>query len=85
MGIYKCDHIMMNKCSYIKFLILLFKTHNFTLACIIVIIGCSWTSSNSTDNRACNEHPEVLYFGNPRHTQSMIEYKILTEYFWKFQ
>ena len=73
MGIYKCDHIMMNKGSFVKFLILLFKTHNFTLACIIVIIGCSWTSP--TDNRACNEYPKVRYFGNPRHTQSMIEYR----------
>ena len=25
------------------------------------------------------------YFGIPRHIQSMIAYKILTEYFWKFQ
>ena len=32
-----------------------------------------------------NEYPAMHYFGNPRHTQSMIEYMILTEYFWKFQ
>ena len=32
-----------------------------------------------------NEYPTMHYFGNPRHTQSMIAYIILTEYFWKFQ
>ena len=32
-----------------------------------------------------NNHPTIHYFGIPRHTQSMIAYKILTEYFWKFQ
>ena len=32
-----------------------------------------------------NEYPTMHYFGNPRHTQSMIAYMILTEYFWKFQ
>ena len=32
-----------------------------------------------------NECPTMHYFGNPRHTQSMIAYVILTEYFWKFQ
>ena len=31
-----------------------------------------------------NEYPTMHYFGIPRHTQSMISYKILTEYFWKF-
>ena len=30
-----------------------------------------------------NEYPTMHYFGNPRHTQSMIAYKILTEFFWK--
>ena len=25
------------------------------------------------------------YFGNPRHTQAIIAYMILTDYFWKFQ
>ena len=30
-----------------------------------------------------NEYPTMHYFGNPRHTQSMIAYKILTEYFGK--
>ena len=32
-----------------------------------------------------SEYPTMHYFGNPRHTQSMIAYMILTEYFWKFQ
>ena len=32
-----------------------------------------------------NEYPTIHHFGNPRHTQSMVAYKILTEYFWKFQ
>mgnify|MGYP001800823562 CR=1 FL=1 len=32
-----------------------------------------------------NEYPTKHYFGIPRHTQSMIDYKILTEYCWKFQ
>ena len=33
-----------------------------------------------------NQYPKIHYFGNPRHTQSMIAYIIiLTEYFWKFQ
>ena len=32
-----------------------------------------------------NEYPTMHYFGIPRDTQSMIAYKILTEYFWKFQ
>ena len=29
--------------------------------------------------------PTMYYFGNPRHTQSMIAFVILTEYIWKFQ
>ena len=32
-----------------------------------------------------NEYPTTHYFGYPRHTQSMIAFIILTEYFWKFQ
>ena len=32
-----------------------------------------------------NEYPTMHYFRVPRHTRSMIAYKILTEYFWKFQ
>ena len=32
-----------------------------------------------------NEYPTMHYFGLPRHTQSMIAYKTLSEYFWKFQ
>ena len=32
-----------------------------------------------------NEYPMMHCFGNPRHTQSMITYMNLTEYFWKFQ
>ena len=31
-----------------------------------------------------NEYPTMYYFGNPGHTQSMIAYMILIEYFWKF-
>ena len=31
------------------------------------------------------EYPTMHYFGNPRHTQSMITYMILSEYFWKFR
>ena len=30
-----------------------------------------------------NEYPKMHYFRNPGHTQSMIAYMILTEYFWK--
>ena len=29
------------------------------------------------------EYPTMYYFDTSRHTQSMIAYKILTEYFWK--
>ena len=32
-----------------------------------------------------NGYPTLHYFGNPRHTQSMIAYMILTSYFWEFQ
>ena len=32
-----------------------------------------------------NEYPIVHHFGFPRHTQSMIAYRILTEYFWELQ
>ena len=32
-----------------------------------------------------NDYPTMHYFGNPRRTQSMIAYVILTEYFWKFK
>ena len=32
-----------------------------------------------------NKDPIMHHFGNPRHTQSMIVYIILTENFWKFQ
>ena len=32
-----------------------------------------------------NEYPALHYFWNPRHTQPMIAYIIMTEYFWKFQ
>ena len=32
-----------------------------------------------------NDYPTMHYFGIPTHTQSMIAYKILTEYCWKFQ
>ena len=32
-----------------------------------------------------DECPTMHYFGIPRHTESMIAYKILNEYFWKFQ
>ena len=32
-----------------------------------------------------NEHPSMHCLGIPRHAQSMIAYKILTESFWKFQ
>ena len=31
------------------------------------------------------EYPTMQYLGIPRHTQSMIGYKILTNYFWNFQ
>ena len=31
------------------------------------------------------EYPTMYDLGNPRHTQSMIAYMILSEYFWKFQ
>ena len=30
------------------------------------------------------EYPTMYYSGNPRHIQTMIAYKILTECFWKF-
>ena len=32
-----------------------------------------------------NEYLTMHYIGIPRHTQSMIAYKILTEYIWIFQ
>ena len=32
-----------------------------------------------------NEYPSMHCFGIPRQTQSTISYRILTEYFWKFQ
>ena len=32
-----------------------------------------------------NEYPTMHYFGIPRHTQSMIAYTIVTEYFWKYK
>ena len=32
-----------------------------------------------------NKDPIMHHFGDPRHTQSMIVYIILTENFWKFQ
>ena len=32
-----------------------------------------------------NGYPKMHYTGIPRHTQSMIANKFLTEYFWKFQ
>ena len=32
-----------------------------------------------------NECPTMLYLGDPINTQSIIVYKILTEFFWKFQ
>ena len=32
-----------------------------------------------------NDYPSMHYFGNSRHTQQMLVYKILTEYFWKLQ
>ena len=32
-----------------------------------------------------NEYPTMHYFGNPKRTQSMIAYMILSEYLWKFQ
>ena len=53
-----------------------------------------WSAKNNTNDchKQCggiighvNEYPTMHYFGIPRHTQSMIAYKILTEYFWKFQ
>ena len=36
-------------------------------------------------NGHVDEYPTMHYFGIPRHILSMIAYKILTEYFWKFQ
>ena len=33
--------------------------------------------------RHVNEYPTMHYFGNPKHTQSMIAYKTLTEYIWE--
>ena len=45
-----------------------------------------WRSSCSTFWIGhVNEYPTMHSFGNPRHTQSIIAYMILTEYFWKFQ
>ena len=35
--------------------------------------------------RHVNEYPTMRYFGNPKDTQSMIAYKNVTKYFWKFQ
>mgnify|MGYP001801700996 FL=1 len=43
--------------------------HCYNCVSVLVIIG------------HVNEHPTMQYFGNPRHTQPMTTYKILTEYF----
>ena len=32
-----------------------------------------------------NEYPTMHYFGNARHTQSMIAFMILTGYFWEIR
>ena len=40
-----------------------------------------WSFSASIGH--VNKYPTIHHFGNPRHTQSMIAYKILTEYFWE--
>ena len=37
------------------------------------------TEMSLDDKIQNNENPSMHYFGNPRHTQSMIEYKIFLE------
>ena len=50
-----------------------------------------WGRARANVDKQCtvighgNEYPTMHYFGNPRHTQSLIVYMILTEYFWKVQ
>ena len=48
-------------------------------------VSCMLISSQSQIIGRVNEYPTMHYFGLPRHTQSMIAYKTLSEYFWKFQ
>ena len=39
------------------------------------------TAQRSEEIGHVNEYPTMHYFGNPKHTQLMIAYMILTEYF----
>ena len=49
------------------------------------ILDVQFFSSKQWTIEYVNEYPTMRYFGIPRHTQSMIACRILTEYFWKFQ
>ena len=52
-------------------------------------LGNKWISTNGkcTLNKKWHvkEYPTMHYFEIPRRTQSMIAYKILTEYLWEFR
>ena len=47
----------------------------------ILIEYCEYSAKRGLTIGHVNEYPTMHYFGIPRHTQSMIAYKI----FWKFQ
>ena len=42
-------------------------------------------TNNSFSKGHVTEYSTMHYFGIPRHTKTMIAYKILTEYFWKIK
>ena len=50
-----------------------FSKGRYVVVVVVVLIG------------HVNEYPTMHYIGIPRHAQSMIAYKTLTEYLWKFQ
>ena len=57
------------------------------LALWVCIFENHYATNNHLNHRIghVNEYLTMHYFGIPRHTQSMIAYMILTEYFRKFQ
>ena len=59
------------------------RFHISLIWCSVNQIGIEFSVSIGHVNEYPN--PTMYYFGNPRHTQSMTAYMILTEHFWKFQ
>ena len=60
--------------------------HIFWYLCLMNHANLKWFQcDNCMSTGHINEYPTMHYFGVPRHTQSTIAYKILTEYFWEFQ